>query len=76
MQGFYQLDLVTPVICPSDASLRKQSLQHPNFLMYALGRPHIGQRLYERTLNFCFRPALAISDFFATASSCCIEPCG
>jgi len=32
-ESCYQLDLVTPVISPLEASLRKQSLQMPNFLI-------------------------------------------
>jgi len=35
----YQLDFVTPVITPCDASDRKHSLQMPNCLRYALGLP-------------------------------------
>jgi len=61
--------LVTPVISPWEASFLKHNLQMPNFLIKALGRPHMGHLLYWRTLNFALRPALAMSDFFATASS-------
>jgi hypothetical protein len=66
---YYQLDLVTPVISPLDASLRKQILQIPNFLMNALGRPQSGHRLYLRTENFGFRCAFAIMDFLAKPTS-------
>jgi len=66
---FYQLDLVTPVISPLDASLRKQILQTPNFLMNALGRPQSGHLLYLRTENFGFRCAFAMMDFLAKPTS-------
>jgi hypothetical protein len=66
---FYQLDLVTPVISPLDANLRKQIRHTPNFLIKALGRPHSGHRLYLRTANFGFRPAFAIIDFLAKPTS-------
>ena len=46
VQAAYQLDLVTPVIRPLDASLRKQILQMPNLRMKARGRPHNGHLLY------------------------------
>jgi hypothetical protein len=65
----YQLDLVTPVISPLDASLRKHILQIPNFLMNALGRPQSGHLLYLRTENLGFRCALAIMDFLAKPTS-------
>ena len=42
---FYQLDLITPGSFPSEASVRKQIRQIPNFLRKALGRPQIGHRL-------------------------------
>jgi len=66
---YYQLDLVTPVISPLDASLRKQILQIPNFLINALGRPQSGHLLYLRTENFGFRCAFAIMDFLAKPTS-------
>jgi hypothetical protein len=66
---YYQLDLVTPVISPLDASLRKQILQMPNFLINALGRPQSGHLLYLRTENFGFRCAFAIMDFLAKPTS-------
>ena len=69
MPCLYQLDLVTPVISPLEASLRKHSLQIPNLRKYALERPHKGQRLYARTENFGALSALAMSDFFATDPS-------
>jgi hypothetical protein len=53
-RSFYQLDLITPGSLPSDAKLRKQMRQIPNFLKNARGRPQIGQRLYCLTLNFGF----------------------
>jgi len=65
----YQLDLVTPVISPLDASLRKQILQTPNFLMNALGRPQRGHLLYFRAENFAFLCAFAIMDFLAKPTS-------
>jgi hypothetical protein len=69
----YQLDLVTPVTSPWDASLRKQSLHMPNLRINALERPQSGHLLYARTLNLGVRLALAMSDFFATATSCACE---
>jgi len=50
---------------PSAASVRKQMRHMPNFLMYARGRPHRRQRLWNRTLNLgvCFQRSIA--DFFA-----------
>jgi hypothetical protein len=42
---FYQLDFVTPGSLPWDASILKQILQIPNFLINALGLPHIGHLL-------------------------------
>jgi hypothetical protein len=65
----YQLDLTTPGSSPRSAMCRKQMRQIPNFRKKALGRPHKGQRLYARTLNFGFLLALAISDFFANVFS-------
>jgi hypothetical protein len=65
----YQLDLVTPVISPLDASFRKQILQIPNFLIKARGRPQSGHLLYLRTENFGFRCAFAIMDFLAKPTS-------
>jgi hypothetical protein len=65
----YQLDLVTPVISPLDASLRKQILQTPNFRMNALGRPQRGHLLYLRTENLGFRCAFAMMDFLAKPTS-------
>jgi hypothetical protein len=65
----YQLDFVTPVISPLDASLRKQILQTPNFLMNALGRPQSGHLLYLRTENLGFLCAFAIMDFLAKPTS-------
>ncbi|CAB5087832.1 hypothetical protein D3OALGA1CA_699 [Olavius algarvensis associated proteobacterium Delta 3] len=41
----YQLDLITPGNCPSDAIFLKQMRHMPNFRIYALGRPQIGHRL-------------------------------
>jgi hypothetical protein len=43
--ALYQLDLITPGSRPSDAILRKQMRQMPNFLKNARGRPQMGQRL-------------------------------
>jgi len=42
---YYQLDLQTPGSFPLEARSRKQIRQIPNFLIKALGRPHIGHRL-------------------------------
>jgi len=65
----YQLDLTTPGNRPSEASFRKQIRQIPNFLIYALGRPQIGQRLYARTLNLGFRTAFIFNAVLANVSS-------
>jgi hypothetical protein len=65
----YQLDLVTPVISPLEASLRKQILQIPNFLINARGRPQRGHLLYLRTENFGFLCAFAMMDFLAKPTS-------
>ncbi len=43
--------------------------QMPNLRKKALGRPQRGQRLYDRTLNFGFLFALAISAFLAKVTS-------
>jgi hypothetical protein len=43
--------------------------QMPNLRKKALGRPQRGQRLYDRTLNFGFLFALAISAFLAKVPS-------
>jgi hypothetical protein len=43
--------------------------QMPNLRKKALGRPHRGQRLYARALNFGLLSALAISAFFANVFS-------
>jgi hypothetical protein len=61
----YQLDLITPGSRPSDARFRKQIRQMPNFRRNALGRPHMGHRLYARTRNFAFPAAFCLSAFFA-----------
>jgi len=37
----------------------------PNLRMYARGRPHSRQRLWNRTLNFGVRFQRSIADFFA-----------
>ena len=58
-----------PGITPWCASSRRQIRQSPNFLKTARGRPHLLQRVYSRTPNFFGRPALTISDFFATQPS-------
>lgn len=65
----YQLDFITPGSSPRRAMFRKQMRQMPNLRKKALGRPQRGQRLYDRTLNFGFLFALAISDFLATVTS-------
>jgi len=65
----YQLDFVTPVISPPEASFLKQILQIPNFLMNPRGRPHSGHLLYFRTPNFSSRCALAMIDFLAKVTS-------
>jgi hypothetical protein len=61
--------LVTPVISPLDASLRKQILQTPNFRINARGRPQRGHLLYFRTENLGFRCDFAIIDFLAKPTS-------
>lgn len=65
----YQLDLVTPGSLPSDASVRKQILQIPAFLINPLGLPHKGHLLYERTANFGVLPAFTIKALLAKPSS-------
>jgi len=65
----YQLDLVTPVISPLDASWRKQILHMPNLRINARGRPQRGHLLYFLTENFGLRCAFAIIDFLAKPTS-------
>ena len=65
MTSIYQLDLVTPGINPKPALSRKQRRHIPNFRRYPRERPQKEQRLYSRTLNFCFLEALWMSDNFA-----------
>jgi hypothetical protein len=65
----YQLDFTTPGSLPWEARLRKQMRQMPNFLMNARGLPHMGHRLYARTLNFGVLLAFSLSDVFANAFS-------
>jgi hypothetical protein len=67
--GGYQLDFTTPGSLPREAKLRKQIRQIPNFLMNARDLPHIGHRLYARTLNFGFLLTFCLSDVFANAFS-------
>jgi hypothetical protein len=43
--------------------------QIPNFRIYALGRPQMGQRLYPLTLNLGSRFAFILSAFFAKSAS-------
>jgi len=62
----YQLDLVTPGICPESASSRKQMRHMPKSRRNARGRPQRWQRLYPRTLNFGVRFHFSTSDFLAT----------
>src|SRR6266496_5423687 len=64
----YQLDLMTPVISPCSARLRKQRRHIWNFRRNARGRPHSGQRLYWRTGNFSLRLACAILESLAIGS--------
>src|SRR5512140_1433548 len=72
----YQLDLMTPVISPCSARLRKQRRHIWNLRRNARGRPHSGQRLYWRTGNFSFRFACAIFESFAMVlSSTCGTAC-
>jgi len=54
---------------PCEARSRKQMRHIPNFLINALGLPHIGHLLYSRTLNFALLNAFALRDFLAKASS-------
>src|SRR5207237_8394721 len=66
----YQDDLMTPVISPLRARLRKQMRHIWNLLRKARLRPHSPQRLYARTLNFGFtarRFACAILESLAMA---------
>jgi hypothetical protein len=65
----HQLDLVTPGSLPSDASVRKQILQIPAFLINPLGLPHKGHLLYALTENLGFLPAFTIKALFAKLSS-------
>lgn len=65
----YQLDLITPGSSPFRDIVRKQMRQMPNWRMYPLGRPHMGQRLYVLTLNFGVRCDFAMSDFLANVAS-------
>src|SRR5512142_676244 len=61
----YQLDLMTPVISPCSARLRKQMRHIWNLRRNARGRPHSSHRLYCRTGNFSLRFACAIFESFA-----------
>jgi len=61
----YQLALITPGISPLSALFLKHILHKSNFRRYPRDRPHSGQRLYARTLNFGALDAFAIKDFFA-----------
>src|SRR3954453_11367493 len=64
----YQDDLITPVISPFRARLRKQMRHIWNLLRNARLRPHSSQREYARTLNFgffCRRLACAILESLA-----------
>jgi len=75
IRGFcYQLDFITPGSLPSDASVRKQIRQIPNFLINALGLPHMGHRLYALTLNFGVLLAFIRSAVFAKRSSLFVLP--
>src|SRR5262245_37184279 len=56
----HQLLLVTPVMSPSSASLRKHRRQSANFRMKPRGRPHKWQRLRSRILYFGVFDSLAI----------------
>src|SRR5207244_5381254 len=66
--GSYQLLLITPVISPRNARLRKQMRHIWNLFRKARLRPQMGQRWYARTLNLGFsasRFAWAILDSLA-----------
>ena len=63
----YQLAFVRPGICPRRARFRRQSRHMRKRRKNARGRPHSGQRLYARTLNFGGRDAFTINDVFAIA---------
>ena len=52
---------MTPGIWPLLARLRKQIRHISNRRKYARERPHSGQRLYPRTLNFGFCFAFTLS---------------
>src|SRR5512146_226542 len=65
----YQLDLMTPVISPCSARLRKQMRHIWNLRRNARGRPQSSQRLYCRTRYFSLRFACAIFEGFATRFS-------
>jgi hypothetical protein len=60
---------MTPGSLPWDASILKQILQIPNFLINALGLPHMGHLLYALALNFGSFSALILSAFLAKSSS-------
>src|SRR4029077_20818741 len=67
----HQLDLVTPGMRPSAASVRKQMRHMPNLRRKARGRPQMRQRLWNLTLNLgCTRSRFqrSIEDFFAKLS--------
>jgi hypothetical protein len=67
----YQLDFVTPGSFPADASVLKQILHIPNFLINALGLPQKGHLLYPLTLNFGVLAAFTIRDVLAKV----LPPC-
>jgi hypothetical protein len=61
----YQLDLVTPGISPSLASLRKQRRHISNFRRYPLARPQIRHRFTFLVLYLGLLKALMIIAFLA-----------
>jgi len=45
---YYQLDFVTPGMCPSSDNDRKQMRHSSNLLKYPRPRPHLRHRLWTR----------------------------
>jgi hypothetical protein len=64
----HQLDFLTPGICPSLASSRKQIRHISKSRIYPCFRPQRQQRRTMRVENFGFCLALAFVDVFAMIS--------
>src|SRR5215216_1766749 len=69
----YQLDFVTPGMCPSSARSRKQMRQSANLRRYPRPRPHRRQRLCTREVKTlrCIPAAFARLTDFLSADPCC-----